>query len=358
MAGVLSIAPLVAGFIALFLGTLTLTVPGERLRGRTYFVLFCLSGGGWAFAHFVLLNVLVSPASASSSYSSDLFWLRAITLLGIGGVPTYWFLFAAATAGRDRWLETRRVVLSHIPFAYLLIAALSNPLHHLYLTGDGAGGGTRYGPLAFLHVAMVIPLVLLGLYWLIDSRWNSETAYSRHRAVALGVTTVVLVTGGLHFLMSTPAEEAPADLAPSLFAILAVGLAFELAEHSIGASQPGHVARQAVEPDGLAEVDRDGTIRSMNPVASRLFPNAEIGGALADVAPEIARHTDFCMNYLCDDLTFEVVLDGTRFLARVTRSRDDARRTTGCTVRLTNVETVNRLATERERTGSARYSGP
>ena len=334
MVGALSITSLVAGFVAALMGILGLTLPEEQLHGRTCFVLFCTASGAWAFAHFLILNFSASSGPLASTYSSSVFWLGAATLLGIGGAPTYWFLFAAAISGRKQWLRPARIALIHAPFVYLLVVGLTNPLHHLYISIDPTTGGAVYGPLAFVHLAIVVPLVVVGLFWMTTFWWNRGAITDRRRALVIGVAASTALTGGLYHVLRTVAGQPSSDMAPGLFILLAVGLAFELFTSGLRSETSDPAGTRNRESDARILLDRDTRIRSLDACAEKLFPGALPGRLLREFAPEIARHAEFCIHYQCDGLTFETECRGSTLWGHVDRSLDADAHCTGCVVSL------------------------
>ncbi len=333
-----SLLPLAAGFVAAILAIVGLALPGDRLHARRYFVLLCITTGSWAFAHFAMLNLSVTSSPLSLQHSSPVFWLGMATLLGVGGAPTYWFLFAAAITNRARWLERNGLLLAHAPFAYVLLVGVTNPLHALYVAVSPGTGLARYGPLAMIHLAMVLALVLTGLVWMVRGWWSSGESGGRRRAIVIGGATCIVLAGGLVHVGSTFARGKQVDPSPALFAILAIAIAYEL----FRSGMRGLTIRPKSESlytmsDAMIVVDRNLRIKSLNPVAEKVLPGLSLGDSLLDSAPEIAHHAEFCIRYACDDLAFEAVIGGSVYWGRVRRSTVDDGRTDGAVILLTDL---------------------
>lgn len=338
MISLTSLLPLIAGFIAAILAIVGLTLPGDRLHATRYFVLLCATTSSWAFAHFAILNLSVASSPLSQSPASPVFWLGIATLLGVGGAPTYWLLFAVAATGRTRWLTGRAIIAAHVPFVFVVLAGLTNPIHGLYVTVDPATGMARYGPLAMAHLTAITLMIGTGLVWMVDAWWRSGEKGGRRRAVVIGGAAAIAFVGGLAHVVSTFVHGNLIDPSPALFIILAIAMAYELFKSGLAGLSIRPVAESlSTMSDAMLVVDRHLRIQSVNPIAEKVLPGLALGASLLDRAPEIAHHAEFCIKYACDDLAFEAVLGGSVYWGRVRRTQDDAGRSEGAVVLLTDL---------------------
>lgn len=338
MISLASVLPLIAGFISAILAIAGLTLPTDRLHATRYFVLLCAMTSTWSFAHFAILNLSVASSPLSQPGSTPIFWLGVATLLGVGGAPTYWFLLAAAIADRPRWLAADAVVAAHVPFAFVMVAGLTNPIHGLYVMVNPETGLVRYGPLALAHLAVITVMIVVGLAWMIRAWWLSGEPGGRRRSIVIGAAATFVLVGGLAHVASTFGVGRQIDPSPALFVILAVAMAYEL----VRSGTAGISVRPAAESlstmsDAVLVVDRHLRIQSMNPIAEKVMQGVSLGESLLDCAPEIAHHAEFCIRYACDDLAFEAVLGESVYWGRVRRTQDGDGNTEGAVVLLTDL---------------------
>ncbi|MBE0476041.1 MAG: GAF domain-containing protein [Coriobacteriia bacterium] len=223
-----SFLPLFAAVTSFALTCAAATVPHRGSRLILWFIALNVSVTVWSLASFAQMNWGPYPDPALTPPEGPghlLLWAYSI---GLAGASAYWPLFAAAKARNRFWTSPAGIVMAHLPAAFTLVAATSNPWHHLFMRplADGSVAG---GPLAPVHYVAVTATASVGAWLVVTSSWSLGTKAGRRQAVALGAASGLPLAGvvatGVARVMDVPLPFSPA---PVLFALLNAALAYEV----------------------------------------------------------------------------------------------------------------------------------
>lgn len=293
-----SILPLSAAILSAAL----IVTAGLASRRRTLAGIFFLALNTatmlWSLAYFLQLNWGNYEDPALARFASPDYVLLWITALGVGGAPTYWFLFSAATARNRFWTSGTGIALANVPFLYTIAVAVSNPMHRLFLAGT-AGGRKVDGPLAWPHYFFTYVLVLAGIYLLIRGAAAPGTVAAKRRAIAVGAVASLPLLGGLIYTQRLLAgDPLPINPVPVLFPVLNLMLAYQVMRGELGDIVPLSTLTSLMEHTdaNLAYMDREYTMISANSAFIRRSGHSEsevVGRGYFDVFADGQRRGVF-----------------------------------------------------------------
>lgn len=338
----ISILPLSAGLLSLVLMVLALSTSRRRNRTMLYFELLNAATAIWSLTYAVFLNLRLPGDGALSAPGSPTYFLFLLAAIGAAAAPTYWFLFAASYARRGAWTRGWPLAIAHVPLAYTILVAGTNPWHYLFIRESSLTGATTYGPLAVGHQLGTFVLVGLGIWLIVGSSWKRGTAAGRRQAIVLGCASMVPMIGGLlwstRLLTGLPLE---VNLTPVLFPVLNTALAYELVRTGLADIVP-YAALQAfnaISDAGIA-LDLDGTIAASNAAAQELIPGCEPGVPLREAWPELADAVAPCLRSASDYTGFDLDLGDRLFWGRARPMRDRRALPMGHIILLTDVTDI------------------
>lgn len=182
---------------------------------------------GVAGAYLVLLLVLVAwilgrlgsyaSADLSLAYLSFRLYQGASCLLGIA-----WWALALLWTGRPDWATPRRLAILATPSVLLFVAALTNPLHELFLFAVTHGGGVDSlgfikGPLYWVYAVQT--LVFVGLAFRLHARHAARSeGWARRQAMMSCACGIAAVLGAA-------AAYSRVSGVPPLFTVIAISSA-------------------------------------------------------------------------------------------------------------------------------------
>ncbi|MHB1341413.1 MAG: histidine kinase N-terminal 7TM domain-containing protein [Coriobacteriia bacterium] len=344
-------------FIQIVAALVCATLAGGALLGRppltrkrVFFAAVNTAIALWILGYAVSNLAAPGLIASMSGYSSPLYWVWALTALGLASASLYWFLFGAALAGLDRLTRGWPLVALHVPAVYALAIMLSNPSHLLYETV--ANGTSARGPLALPHQIVSYGMTAIGTYLIIRTSWRRNTADGRRQAFAIGATAIIIVASALTWdLRIALGLEMPFNPTPVLFSLLSVVLVYEALSGGFPDLLP--LARLEVfeaMADAAIVVDPQMRIAAINPAAGRMFPRALEGDRMETVHAGIARHAYACLHHGANDLMFETHVGDAVYWGRV-RHADVADPSKGCVVLLTDLTELRHAQTELIRMG-------
>ena len=233
---------------------------------------------GWSATHAATLL-------APTRFVADASYLVGL-VLGFSTVWA-WLYFCSAYTGRvlhrDRWVVRGSVA------TYLAIVAvkLTNPLHHLYYRATYQPGQfpsvvVEHGVFHWGVTGLSYALAGVGMFMLFEL--FREADYStRSLAALVGAMALPVVLDVYSF-----ASPALVDIihSPLGVAVFAVGVLFVHEDRFLAVQLTGDI------DDPVVLLDEDDRVRALNDNARERFPalDGETGAALADVAPDVARH--------------------------------------------------------------------
>jgi signal transduction histidine kinase len=258
-------------------------LPRRRTRRHLYFALINVGTFFWSAAY-------AFGYGFSGMLSRGLLPTLSIGFIvgqvGVALATTYWFLFSMEVAGVRRWTSGWRSVLVHVPGAALVVASLTNPLHHLFITVQDprSPSGFTYGPLAVPLIGLCYALVVVASVLYVR---RALTTTGRERTIArmlapagLGtlIVDVVWTTRGLTGL-ALPYN--PTMLVLVFMDILIAVAVFGTGLIDVVSFAEGEAFRSMT--DAAVVFSADWRILALNPAAERILP-AAVGSTLAEVA--------------------------------------------------------------------------
>lgn len=348
MVSVVSLFPLTAGLLSIFLGALALAGTRPVNRSLRYFVALNVSTALWCLTYFVLLNMPGVTDPAVAPFGSLPHVLAVVEALGVGAAPTYWFLFAASYASRTRWATGRARILAHVPLVYTVVCVATNPLHRLFVVSALPDGSAVYGPLMVPHQIAAYVLIGLGTWLIVSSSWKRGTAEGRRQALVLGAAVLVPAVGGALYAVRGPLGlDIPVHPTPVLFPVLNVALAYELLRAGLADIVP-YATMQAFDAisDAAIALDDEGIIAAINAAARDILPDADLGVRLSEVAPDLASAADACLLSAASYAGFDLDRGERVYWGRARPTRDRRGTPMGCILLLTDVTEVRMTQTK------------
>ncbi len=342
---IVSLLPLAAAVLSVFLAASTLRVRGRGNPTVRFFFVLNMATALWAFFYAVELNIETPVVLDLAPLGSWHYVAYMLQIIGLSAAPTYWLLFAAAHAGKQRLTTGPGFWLLNVPFVYGVVIAALNPALQWFVTQDGPGAPVGYGPTAYPHLVFTFALVGWGTWLLIASVWNPGTVRSRRSAQLLAFATTAPFLGGLlwgiRHLIGLNLTIHPV---PILFALLNAVLLYQVLNNGLADIIPV-AAYQAFRTmaDPVLVVDGDGVLVATNTAAERLIPDLQPRVMLSDAAPWLAQHVSNLNLFSEDCLEFEASVADTVLWGRARRTRDGKSRPVGFIVMLTDVTEIRAL---------------
>lgn len=344
-------------FIQIIAALVCATLAGGALLGRppltrkrAFFAAVNAAIALWVLGYSVSNLIAPGLIASMSGYTSTLYWVWALTALGLASASLYWFLFGAALAGLDRLTRGWPLVALHVPVVYALVIMLTNPSHLLYETV--ANGTSARGALALPHQVISYAMSAAGTYLIIRASWRRQSVEGKRQAFAIGATSIIIVASALTWDLRVVLGLAmPFNPTPVLFSLLSVVLVYE----ALSGGFPELLPMARLEAfEGMADaaivVDPQMRIAAINPAASRMFPRAVEGDRMETVHAGIARHAYACLHHGANDLMFEAHVGDAVYWGRV-RNADAGSPAKGCVVLLTDLTELRHAQTELMRMG-------
>ncbi len=346
----ISLIPFATALLAAFLAASTLRVPRRGERTILYFFLLNIANMLWAFFYAVEINLDTTVVLDVAPIGSAAWIVYVFEIIGLAAAPTYWLLFAASYAHKDRLSRGWGASLVHIPFVYTVVVAVTNPVHQLFVSQAGPGQPVGYGPLAYPHLVGTFVLVAWGAVLLVGAVLRPGTRMSRMRAGVLAVAIFTPIIGGLAWALRGPLD-LPLEVhpVPLLFTLTNVVFLYMVLADGLADIIP-IAAIQAFKTmsDAVLVVDSEGVIVALNPAAARLFPGVDPRVLLATASPAIAEHVEPFVASGDDYGEFELLSEHAVHWGRTRRTRDSQGRVLGLIVLLTDVTELRAAQLELE----------
>jgi PAS domain-containing protein len=338
-----SILPLIAAFFGAFLATYSAWTVGRGHRTRFFFSILCGLTVVWAFGQFLVLNSpdVIDPLLATPG--EPMHFVGTFMILAASGVPACWLLFAASISGYSSWTRGWRASLVYLLSAYTFAVGATNPWHKMFVSSNSLGE-IVYGPLAFPYILVMYVLIGIGAWMIWRGARKDRGALAVSQARTIGLAVLLPLLGGIvwnaRHLIGQPFTVNPV---PTLFIAFDAVIAFEVFRGGLPGLQQDS-ARKVMESstDAVIIVDDTLNVRAVNAAAKHVFPRMKIGSNLRDIAPDIGRHATFCLEYGCDDLSFEIDTAGRVHWGRVRRSGASDGHPGGCVILLSDLTDLRR----------------
>jgi DNA-binding CsgD family transcriptional regulator/PAS domain-containing protein len=215
---------------------------------------------------------LIDPTEAGT-----VFWAQ-VEYLFIASGPVLWFLFSMEYAGFRDWLKPVRILLiSAIPAATFVFAALNSSLHLIWreyrferVLGMLVMRVSRYGPWLWVHFAYCYALMFLGGLAIFLKFFQSHSFYRRQTSLIIVGVILPLAFNSIYLLKLIPGLTK--DFSPVAFGLgggcIAVGIIrFRLSNLS---PVPRSVLVEELD-EGILVVDGEYRLIDINPAAERLL---------------------------------------------------------------------------------------
>lgn len=337
-----------AAFLAAFLSLYAFRALKRGGRTVLFFFLTSISTMLWSFFYGVELNMDPTLVLDVSPIGSPAYFIYIIEIIGLAAAPTYWFLFAASYARKTGWTKGWRLALAHVPFAYTVAIAVTNPVHQQFVSQSGPGAPVEYGVLAIPGQIMTFLLVGWGTWLLVVTLWRSGAGGHRGQAAALAIGASGPFLGGmawsLRHVLDIPLAANPS---PVLFVFFNAILLYQVLRKGLVDIVPV-AAIQAFRTmaDAMLVVDAKNIVVALNPAAERILPWASANTALAEVAPEIYHNAQRFLESGAEYSEFELMAAETIHWCRMRRTLDQHGQSMGYIVLLTDVTELREAQSE------------
>lgn len=191
---------------------------------------------------------------------------------------TFWYFMVLT--GNGHKLGRRAFLLLSIEPAILMVAVLTDPLHHLFYLTLASPLGATFGPLFWVHTAYCYLLLVVGMTLVVRA---TKRAVVGHRTILI----VALIGGLVPFVgnvisLSWRPDGLHLDLAPMVFLVTA-GIWLWVERYSTQTRLVPVSARQVLTAldDAVMVLDPQGRMLDLNPAALRLVHRPEADDGVA-----------------------------------------------------------------------------
>ncbi len=279
---------------------------------------------------FMMLGIAIWALSyglelSSISLSQMLFWIN-VEYLGIAFIPAFWFLFIAKFTGRDKWLNTRNIILViTIPLITLLLV-WTNGLHHLHYkfvsldpTGPFPLLNIKTGPWYIVHTIFFYVLLGWGIYLLVNKYRKADLVFKKQNLIILIAAFIPWIANIMYLFGYRPLGHI--DSTPFAFVITVLLLSIGLVRFRLMDIIP--IAREKVLEamnEGLIVTDRKDRIIDLNSEIKTLLLIEDkkiIGRDLEFIFPAQAALYDLIKRRKGGSLQLELEKDGSELYIEV-----------------------------------------
>ncbi len=340
-----SVLPFAAAALSAYLAYRTLA--GGRMGNRTtlFFVLLNFGIMVWSLFYAIELNMVRGPVVDIAPIGSVEYLVYALQIIGLAAAPTYWFLFAASYSRRYSWVYGWRMWMVHVPMAYTIIVALTNPLHQLFIAHSGLGQPVTYGPFAIPHQIGTFVLVAVGTFWVVQRVARPGVDTTTRQAIVLGATAMLPFLGGLAWALRHPLGlPLVVNPLPALFAVLDTVILHQVVNRGFADVVPT-AAMQAFHAmsDAMIVVDESGVVMAVNPAAELVLPHIQTGVLLGDISPEMAQYAEGFIISQHGYAEFRLSTPAGNYWGRFRQTLNNRGQQVGFVVLLTDITELGRL---------------
>jgi diguanylate cyclase (GGDEF)-like protein len=294
-----------AGLICLVVSLLTWQLR-RPARGSVSLVVLLLALGWWDITYAIFWADLPGL--------TPYFWLD-ITYVGAVIVPTSLLVFALQLNGGENWLKPPVIVVLCLEPLLVTLALWSDPWHNLFFGGQremNAGMILNGGAVFWGNVVYSYALILMAFVLFLRGFFKATGLYRKQAGMILLGLGITWLNSIIFVLGKNPLPGA--DNTPFSFTLTGLFFAHALFRYRLLDVVP--IARSMLVDsmsDGIVVLDSRNRLVDMNPVASELLAQAQIGDPLEkieEVLPEIVRQF-----HDKDNLSAEIMLENpTRYL--------------------------------------------
>jgi PAS domain S-box-containing protein len=221
------------------------------------------------------------------------FGLFAVYYLGAVSIAPLWANLAARLTHAS-WLTPRRALLLGVPSAFAYLAAITNPLHHLYFQPDypqvEVGLSATAGPLLWPFTVWSYLLVAAGMSLFVRYAWGVARSGQRLRGVLIASAAILPMFAGIMRSAELIAADSNATrlaIAVSVIALFTLHWRYRMRDALPLAMRDviGHLG------DGVIILDHTGVILDANSSADDIF-GAKTGTMRGRTLIEVAAGSD------------------------------------------------------------------
>ncbi|HEX9014988.1 MAG TPA: histidine kinase N-terminal 7TM domain-containing protein [Chloroflexota bacterium] len=248
----------------------------RNLTGAGPFVFVAIGVALWCAAD--------AAEAAASGLPAKLFWVD-FHYISLVTVPLAWLLTVLQFSGLGHLATRRRILALCVVPAITLALVLTSGMHglmrydvHLDTSGLNPIVAKHYGPWFWVHATYSYLLLLSSAALLVHSAARGATHTRRIQAAALLFAMAIPWAIDVSFLVH-PELLAVFDPSPVVVAASGLIVAWAIARHRLFDIEPQ--ARDKLfewMSDGVILIDRDGSVRNMNPAAQRIFGISSTSG--------------------------------------------------------------------------------
>ncbi len=252
--------------------------------GVVPFVILTAGLTQWTLAYILELELVDFEAKV---------FMSNFEYVGITSVIAAWLAFCLEYTGREKWLTRRTIGLLTIEPALTVIAAYTNPWHHLFrsevLLDDAPGFlalKVTFGPAFWVHAAYSYVLLLLGTFFLIQAFVRSPQLYRGQILTMLIAVFTPWIANAIYIFGFSPFPDL--DLTPFAFTITGAAMAWSIYRFRLLDIIP--VARDMViesMDDALMVLDARNRIVDINPAGLSIVGLQSKSDAIGQPAAEV-----------------------------------------------------------------------
>ncbi len=240
-----------------------------------------------------------------------------VVYFGITTAPGAWLAFSLEYTGRTKWLTRRNIALLFIEPALVILAVITNDLHHLYWAsiefvplGRALASIVTYGPLFWVHAVYSYLLLLGGTGLLIRAFVRSPGVY-RGQATMLLIGSVVPWLANALYLSGLSPLPSFVDLTPLSFTITGLAMGWSIYRYRLLDILP--VARDTLIEnmrDMVIVIDAQDRLVDINPAALKalnITSQTTLGKPLRE---SLHRYSDLLDRFSSVETAYEEITVG------------------------------------------------
>jgi len=242
-------------------------------------------------------GLMLSVATYAFGYSLELLSLNQpemllsirIEYLGVAQIPALWLSLALFYTNRMEWISPRHLIILWIIPIVVILAVLTNDLHHLFYISTSINEAgpfptliTQRGPIYWLHAGYSF-ISFFGVVYLLARLYPSAQALYRRQTIVMIIASLVTITiTGLHFAGITPLPGL--DIIPFAFLLSGIILGWGIFNFRLIELMPvAHDVLFKQMADGVLVLDDKNNLIDFNSSAGKLFnlPAEAVGQPVA-----------------------------------------------------------------------------
>ncbi len=230
---------------------------------------------------FTMLGIAIWALSyglelSSTNLEQMLFWID-MEYLGIAFIPAFWFLFIVEFTGKDKWLNTRTLIMIFLIPVITLVMVWTNELHHLHyksVVADTSGPFPLLriitGPWYIIHTIYFYTMLGWGVWLLVNKFRKADPVFKKQNLIILIAAFIPWIANIIYLLGFRPMGHI--DSTPFAFTITVFMLSIGLVRFRLMDIIP--IAREKVLEamnEGLIVTDNKDRIVDLNQGTKKIF---------------------------------------------------------------------------------------